>query len=321
MIKIVCIIPSACTNKTLPYIKTCIRSLRTAEKGNVQLTILVVSANPQARALLVNEDIDNFYLVDPSLGFAQMNNIAIEESLALYTSDYYLLVNDDAYVQKNFFAVLTHIVSDAAPDIICPLVYKPDGSIDSFGIEYFTSGFAQNSQSVTTNTTLAPASCVLIQTRFLQKMHRSYGYFLNPLLHSYYEDTEFSLRTLAIGGRIRKEKTLIAHHIGSASYGKNSLPVMFYTFRNLLWVIGLTWPKRYVLKYLPVIILTQGWFIFCSIRDGGWWIYPKIMFETVKNISRLRQQRVSNLRAYTHSFSAVFSPFWFRTRQSGVPLG
>jgi GT2 family glycosyltransferase len=321
MIKIVCIIPSACTDKTILYLKQCIRSLKISEKGNVQLMILVVSANTDARKLLVRESIDNFYLVDSTLGFAQMNNVAIEESLALYASDYYLFINDDAYVQKNFFAVLTHIISDATSDIICPLIYKPDGSIDSFGIEYFTSGYATNAQNIATHTTLTQAACVLVKTTFVKKILNQYGYFFNPLLHSYYEDSEFSIRARAIGAHIDKTTTLVAFHRGSSSYGPNSARVKFYTFRNVLWVIWLTWPKKYILQHITAIFLTQLWFIYCSVRDGAWWIYPRLCWDTIKYSNLLCASRRRTIQTYGHfHFASIFSPYVFRTRQRGIPI-
>lgn len=321
MIHITCIIPSTCSGKILPLLHTCIQSLTRAAQKGVMLKIVIVSSNVSGRKNLLNEPIDNFYLVDPSLGFAQMNNIAIKESQTIYNSDYYLLINDDAWVDANFFSVLKASRRNKKADLVCPLIYKPDGTIDSFGIEYFTSGFARNASTTEINTTLASAACLLIKTNFLKKMRRAYGFYLNPLLHSYYEDTEFSIRTLAMGGVIMKDQALKAYHIGSSSYGHNSAPVMFYTFRNILWVMGLTWPKQYILRYLPVIFLTQLWFIVCSIRDGGWWIYPKIVTETINNYFSLYHRRQRTLRAYTKNFSVVFSPFWFRTRSSGIPLG
>jgi len=294
--------------------------LRTSAFNHVQLNSIVVSNNPNARTLLKNTHVDAVYRADVSFGFAQLNNTAIGKSIKIYDSDYYLCINDDAWVAENFFAVFNKIAQSHKPDLLSPRIYTPDGSIDSFGIEYFTSGYAENSHSRSFKTTCAPASCLVVKTEFLKKMKQTYSYYFNPLLHAYYEDVEFSIRANAIGGSIMKKWRLIAYHRGSSSYGKNSKEVMFYTFRNILWTIGMTWPKQYLLIYLPQILMTQAWFIFCSIRDGGWWIYPKILIETLKQKSSLYQYRCRITHAYTQPFSNVFSQYWFRTRRNARPF-
>ena len=320
VLDITCIIPSTCSAEILPYLQKCINSLIHTAEEEVRIKILVVSSNPQGREKLLSQKIDNFYLVDKSLGFAEMNNVAIEESLGFYNADYYLLVNDDVWVEKDFFSVLYEFFQKNKADIVCPLICRQDGSIDSYGIEYFTSGFSQNANHEQIETTLAAAACVIIKSKLLKKIRDKYGFYFNPLLHSYYEDTDFSLRARAVGAYIVKNVNLKVHHIGSFSYGENSPQVMYYTFRNLLWVIFLTWPGYYILKNLWRIFLVQLWFVYCSIRDGCWWIYPKIFADTLYHGVLLNQYRSRTIPVYNESFnfSDVFSPFWFRTRLQGI---
>ncbi len=317
MLSITCIVPSTCTKRVYPYLSKCISSLYDSAKlAEVKIFIIVVTENRNPVIGSLRRQIGKLLSIGRKVGFAKMNNFAIKKSLGLDKSDYYLLINDDAWVDKFFFKVFKDKVKGKDPDIFVPLIYASDGKeIDSFGIEYFTSGYARNALSFDIETTLAPAACVLIKSSFLRKMKRLYGFYFNEILHSYLEDVELSIRAKALGGKIVKERKMKAYHVGSLSFGKKSYFVMYQTYRNILWLILLTWPFKNILKNILSIILVQGWVMYYSTRTWGPKLYLKVVWETFGKLPKLLALRKRILSCYSKDFNfqMLFSKYAFRT--------
>lgn len=316
MKKISCIIPTSGLENNLALLKNNVETLVKSAKGKVTLVICIVSSNPKVRSKIIDLPIQNIYVVSESLGFAQMNNIAVEKSIHKYKSDYYLLINDDAWVQPNFFQIFLEKVAYTNLDIINPLIYVGKTNvIDSFGVEYFTSGYAKNANSIDYPTALATAGCMLVKTAFLKKMKQKYGFIFNPLLYFYLEDVEFSIRARAIGGNIGRCSDMVAHHIGSATSGKKSRFVMYQTYRNILWTILITWPTSFVVKNFGSVVLVHGWTLLYGTYRFGPLFYLQIYWDTLKNILKIYQMRKQTLKCYTHtkSFTNIYSNYSFRT--------
>lgn len=317
MKNIICVIPSSGNGRSLPFLKNCLSSLHRAATGFVKIKILVVSANPSLRQKILNYQVDNFYLVAKNCSFSEMNNVAFTESLLFYECDYYLLLNDDARVEPNFFKEFVKISTHERFDLLNPLILTPNNKyskIDSFGVEYFTSGYAKNSINLDVKTTLATACCLFIKTSFLKKLNKRYGFFFNPVLFFYLEDVELSIRAAAIGGLITKDPHLIAHHHGSLSTGKMSFFTIYKSYKHLIWIIIMTWPLKLILQKMPNIIFTQSWFMIYSLYKFGPFLYVKIFSSTVKDFSLLLQYRRKIRSAYNRNFnfSQLLSPYSFR---------
>lgn len=322
MIKIVCIIPSACNHRTLPYLKKTIRLLKKSASDQIQLTIIVVSDNPNAQKLINRIYTDTIYLVSNNFGFAQSNNQAIEKSMKCYKSDYYLLINDDAWIDVNFFKNFCSQTILSA-DLVIPLVYGMNGTtIDSFGGEYYTSGYVRNATKKDWGTTMATAACLLIKTTFIKALLRHYGYIFNPILNYYMEDTELSIRAHGIGAHFLKSGQLKVFHKGSATSKKLSDFVLYQTYRNMIWVILLTWPIHIILKNLYVIMAIHFWIIITSFNVRFPLVYLKIFIETLWISRRIFIDRRKALSSYSHNFKfeSIFSPYAFRTRKQNIPL-
>jgi GT2 family glycosyltransferase len=318
--KITCIIPSSCTKKTLPSIKRCIGSLRNAQTLNLSLYIVVVSDGPVARTKLLNEKINNFFLVSPAAGFSDRNNIAIEETINLIPSDYYLLINDDAWVEKDFFIQFITRISKSKADLVNPIVYKGTSTIiDSCGVEYFKSGYAKNATDTTIVTALVTAACLLIKTVLLKQMYTRYGYVFNPLYHYYLEDVDFSLRARGVGAVINKNANLVIHHDISQTSLNESRFVKYHSCRNMLWVIVMTWPLTDIIKHIHQIVLVFLWVIISGFSFNTPLVLFQILRDTVITLPSLFYYRKINISSYNQRFlfSSVFSPFTFRARKRG----
>jgi GT2 family glycosyltransferase len=323
-VKVSCIIPSSCSKNILSALKKCIRLLRRSSKlAKVKIKIFLVTdffqtTNP------IGKDIDCFINTTKRTGFGVMNNIAIEKSLKNWKADWFLLINDDAYVGENFFKDLLIFLKGQKPDIVCPIVYKKNiHIIDSWGIEYFRSGYATPSRSPVNKTTLAPGTCLLIRNKLVKKMKRIYGFVFNPKFYYYHEDVEMSIRAIMIGAQISKTKNVTAYHIGQSTSRKKLFFLTFYPMRNLLWVIIFTWPFIEIVKNIFNITVVYLWLLWSEFSIIFPFAFLIILVSSVLNFKDLLSYRRNNLRGYSKNvdFSSVFSPYIFRTRKKGIPLG
>lgn len=315
--RITCVISSAGTSSVLPILNRCIESLRRAKTKKTHVCIVVTTNNPNHT--ITNRFINVLCVSPPSAGFVEINNLAVLRT-AQKTSDYYLIINDDAWIEKDFFKQLSFSLqkNQNNKDIIVPIIYeKKTKRLDSFGVEYFPTGYPKNACSKKIDTSLASMSCLLIKTRFIKKMIASYGYFLNPQLTWYLEDVDFSIRALALGGTIYKDDSLVAHHLQTFTWGKKSYRVIYYSFRNLLWVILLTWPKQTIIKNCLHIVWWQAlvcWY--CLIKYTPF-LYPKMVLHTLQQSRSLLRERKHILSCYTHPeiFTSLFSSLKMRHKR------
>src|SRR3989344_5443143 len=303
MTKVTCIIPSTCSDRIFPHLKKCINSLHNSAEGNIVLTVGLVSENPNGRKNILGLKIDAFYLVDKDTGFARMNNVAIEETLNTYSPDYILLINDDAWVGENFFKIFLQTIRKKKEDVVIPLILDSEGkNIDSYGAEYFSSGFARDSKSFGTKTSLASAGCLLIKSNILKRIKKLSGFYFNPILSFYLEDVELSIRLKSLKIKFFKTPKLVAYHHGSLTSGKKSYFKYFHSYRNLIWIILIDWPVSVIAKNFFKILIFQGFVVIKGSIYFGLTIYPRIVWETLIKLKELLRLRNLTLRAYKKDF-------------------
>lgn len=315
MLRVTCIITSAGTKRNLPLVLKCMRSLVQSAKKIVQLNIIITTENPQ-HIFRRGKYFYKLIVAPNNSGFVGMNNAAIEKAM-VFKPEYILLINDDAWVENNFFREFVKNVDREQADIYVPFTYEGNAlQLDSFGVEYFTSGYSKNASAPDIKTMLASFSCALLRTKFLTKVKKTFGFYLNPILMWYLDDVEFSIRTLAIGGKIRKNNNLVVHHLRTFTWGRKSYFVMFQSFKNALWIILLTWPKKTILRNLPSVIFVQFLTFLYSIVFYGPLMYPKLIFDTLKNLKTILVLRNKIISSYdkNYDFMQVFSPHIIRTK-------
>ncbi len=319
-IKVVSIIPSLCSEKAYAILKRCIDSLKiSAGTYGINLKVVVVTNGEHLVLKGIRKDIDLLVREGNPYSFAKMNNIAIDKSLSKYNPDWVLLINDDAYVDKNFFKYFVRAVSKKKMDFVVPLVYNHKGPIiDSFGVEYFSSGHPRNSSKLKQKTQLVAAACLLINSNFLEQMKLKYGFYFNNFLISYLEDVEFSIRAMAIGAKVSKIKEMVTYHEVSYTNGKKSKYVMYQSFRNLVWLIIMTWPSKIIIKNIFNILMVQGFMFITSLRMFDPWLYIKIWPVTLKELPNLLKLRKKITGSYSEEFKfdKILSPYAFRTNHN-----
>lgn len=323
MLKITVIIPSATTAGRLKFLETSCNSLWKAHCSAIHLRVLVVTHNQHPRVETIKKYISTLIISQARAGFGELNNIAFANAYAGQNPDYYLLLNDDAWIERGFFRALFRIYRKTKPDIIAPLIYGATKErIDSYGVEYFTSGFALNASNKAHRTTLASASCLLVRSSLVRQMKKAYGFTFNPTLYYYIEDVEFCIRALALGATIYKSPNLIAHHIGSSTSKPESYFLYYYSLRNILWVILMTWPLHTILAHVVKIAIVYCWLLLTTQFRGKRSVPAKIVWDTIKHRKQLLQLREKILSVYpaNFNFESIFSPYMFRTRRKDVPI-
>ncbi|MFZ2025566.1 MAG: hypothetical protein WAV51_04775 [Microgenomates group bacterium] len=307
---VTCIISCAGYTKNISVLQTCIQSLLNAKTATTTLIVAVTTNN--ARHEIKKNKTINYLVVSPkNAGFVGINNKAIQKTLKR-KSNYYLIINDDAWVKSDFFKQLEkqNATLDKKGDVIIPYIYESNKKdLDSFGVEYFKTGYSKNAFSSNITTSLASMSCLLIRTDFLKEMITAYGFFLNPLLKWYLDDVEFSIRALAHGAIFQKCKHIVAYHQRTFTWGRKSYFVMYQSFRNLLWVITLTWPTTIIKKNALRILCWQLLVaMYCLIKYSPF-MYAFILRDTINNWGMLMLGRKKILSHYQNPqiFNTIFS--------------
>jgi GT2 family glycosyltransferase len=321
MVTLNCIIPSALKKEKLHYIRHCVKSLEKASPRHFKVNIFIVSENATFKSPLFKNDPHVHFLFCPknTHGFSGMNNFAFHKTVWTYPSDYYLLINDDAWVEDTFFAELKKILARSSGDVIVPMVKVPESEqCSTFGVEYLRSGFARDAIDEKMDTQLVSAACVFFKTSFLKKLHRTYGFFFNPLLSYYLEDVELSLRIVCLNAKIEKYLKLRVRHHGSVTSGKKSYFVFYQTFRNLLWLIIMDWPLLFIFRHFLSILAVQFWLI----TRSGIRMYLYIAKDTLFHLPQLIKFRQRTVGSYPSSadFSKVFSEYTWRTVRKNTPI-
>lgn len=314
--KVVCVIPSTISEKVVPLLNKCLSSLyRSANASHYKIKTVIVTDNKEYDVKKIRYKYDKLLYVGERPGFAKVNNFAISKTIG-ENFDYYILLNDDAWVEKDFFKNADKIIKSGRPDIIAPLTIEREGPrIDSFGVEYFKSGYAKNAPTFDIETQLGAMACLLISRKIMLKMQKRFGFFLNETLFSYMDDVEFSIRARGVGAKIVKGRDVRVHHMVSYTAGKKSIFVMFHTYRNILWVLIMAWPLRSLLLHLPSIVLVQGWAFLYGLKSYGPLLHLKIVWETLLNLSVLIKKRKKILKGYDRDFDfeSILSRHAFRT--------
>lgn len=329
MTSIVCIIPTSLRKKSLHTLKLLINSLSSASNGLVKVKLEFVTTNSMQidsfRSFLseIGVKCENFAVnyCEKTAGFSEMNNLIFSK----YTEslpDYFLLINDDVWVNEGFFKHFLEVIEKKPADIVAPLIIdanilctKKKVVIDSYGVEYFKSGYAKNSTNKENKTQLVTAACLFISGRVVDNMIKTYGFVFNDSLYYYLEDVEFSIRARMLNYQISKVDAMIAYHFGSTTSGKKSYFTMYQTYRNILWLIILTWPTNFIVRNSFNIFIVQIWVILYSIKSFGIGMYLKIILDTVSNFTQLRVIRGKTIKNYKRKtdFGLLFSDLLFRT--------
>lgn len=234
--------------------------------------------------------------IDSNVGFAEANNHAIRFAMdKSFQVDYFLLLNNDAYIHQNFFTVCTpYLKKDLV--LLSPIIQLTRGrGIDSNGIVYYSDGVATNNTSLNHPGPLLPAAALFVSSSYARKSLVTYGWLFIPLFGSYCEDVELSLRTLLMGMKIDVIPHTVVTHDKSSTITRQEVRD-YLGMRNELWTIITTWSRPMIQRNIFRIIEGQMVNNIIFILKFRTLILVKIYLDTIVHLLalfhlRLRIQR------------------------------
>lgn len=218
-------------------------------------------------------------------GFAPAVNDGILYARATVRPDWYLMLNDDAFLHENFFVRLLPQLRSGRYDAVCCGIQTPGGSIESVGLRYTSFGlaFPRRKPIEPAEPSLFSGTCVLLSGTRVEKELNRYGYVFNPLFFAYAEDLELSLRILDDKGRIYISNESLVTHFGSQTAVRGSYFQLFHGYRNLVLIVVLLWSWKDIIFRFPMLLVGQAYIIAMSLYKGYVLLYPKMWRWIIRN--------------------------------------
>lgn len=267
--------------------KATVQSLADIAHNGFDYRVIVVdngSKEPLSfnKAFLKNNPKVDLLRSESNLGFSGGNNLGIQHAIDHYDSDYYLLLNSDTIVTKDFLQELVKMMkSDPRIGLAASKVYfhrgyeyfensyteaekhhvlwYVGGRIDwtnllsyHIGIDEVDRGHFDNE----TETDYATGCVMMISREVIERVGR-----LDDRFFLYSEDVDFSLRVREAGLKVMYcPSSVIYHKIGRSTGGAGSPLQQYYQTRNRLFLTFRHAPMRSKLTALHLIfdILRRG---------------------------------------------------------------
>jgi hypothetical protein len=193
---------------------------------------------------------DNQYLIliqsNENLGFAGGNNLAIKSVLnSADPPEFIFLLNNDTWVDPD---CLTHLIETATKErasVVGSLVKDQSGKRilfagDSRRPEFFYKKPRPYTPDLTHDepAMMACGCAVLVQRSALINFKDHFGYFLNPKLFLYGEETDFCLKAKKLGHKIYVSKKAVVYHKDKSNSRENHryLLTLYYMSRNAIFI-------------------------------------------------------------------------------------
>jgi len=211
----------------------------TAEAAGVANKELIIDNYPSNRRMV-------FIQIEENLGFAEGNNVAIEYALNCYPpAEFVFLLNNDAWIDVNCIASSVEVSKKKKAAVVGCVVKDKDRKEILFSgdcrrpeLFYLRKLYTHHDLMVDEPSSMVCGCAMLVNRNALIDHKNRYGYFLNPKLFLYGEETEFCLNIKRLGHEIYVSKKAIVYHKEAQSSGKqlqNSLP-LYYMTRNTIFI-------------------------------------------------------------------------------------
>lgn len=235
-------------------------------------------------------------------GFTGAVNDGVWAAVFQKNADWVLVLNDDAFVDGDFFAAMIPQLTASRAIITCG-VRNSDGSLQSAGLAYYPTGLA----SPLTRFVDSPyfsGTVFFVSAATARWSIEQFGWLLPEFFFAYAEDLELSLRLKRAGKKVFIFPKILVTHLGSVTAKRGSAFQLYWGFRNLLMVALLHWPIGHILGFMPLLMLGQLYVLALLLSKGYWLVYPKILWSLWKNRGILAAYRkaLHETLPFSHSF-------------------
>lgn len=265
----------------------CIESLKSIDYSDYEI-LVVDNASKDGSPELIADKFPGIKIIrnNKNLGFAGGMNVGIRETMGL-NPEFILLLNQDVIVDKNFLTELVdRMRSDKKIGIIGPKIYfhpetPSDKKLWAIGAEFvdarvwgskvFMAGVVPVGCGETDNgqyddlaeTDGMPGCCMLIKTEVIKKIG-----LMDERFFVFHEDDDYCIRIHRAGYKISvAPKSVIWHKVSTSFRSKKELSdkdfwyiednpqVIYYGYRNWLWVLRKHFPKKIVVRVFVMYAL------------------------------------------------------------------
>lgn len=279
----------------------CIESLRQSETPPQWLYILDNSElddglEAALRALPPFEYTRIAYFRSPrNLGFAEGSNILIDRLFESIGCQFVLFFNNDAVAMPALLGKLKQALIDHPnAGLSGPRVHRLDDptQIDSLGIVIYKSLMPADRHS-TDEPYLGPSGgCAMATRSCLEELKTTAGYFFDPKLFCYCEDTDLVLRANLLGYQPHFVDEVLALHEGQASTSKGYSPfIAYHGIRNSTWVVLKLFPTKLLIKHAVWYILAHLLTITYHATRGRLTLLFNVYAGVLSEISSIRSDR------------------------------
>ncbi len=277
--------------------KECLDSLK---KSSADFKIFLVdNGSKNNEGEILKKEYGDFVTLiqnDKNLGFAQGNNIGIEYALKDSEIKYVLTLNNDTTVEPNFIEEALEKFSDPKIGMVAPktMNYYQRNKIDNLGIQFTKGGLSFNIKSVeaTVQNIFCPCGAAAFYSReLLEILMKEDGCYFDPDFFAYAEDLDLGFRARLKGFKCVLTADSIVYHKVSASTKIMSNLAVYYTYRNIMWVLTKNLPAPLFLRYLPKIIMGQIAIILLWIMRGKPLLIFRAYFNALIGLPKMLRKR------------------------------
>lgn len=297
------------------YLKECLDSLAAQTFRDFE-TILVDNGSCDGTADYIRNEFSwvRLLVLPENVGFAEGNN----QGLAVAQGDYIVALNNDTKVAPDFLEELVTVAnSDSRIGMVAAKMrnfYKPE-LIDAVGLKISVNGLGYNIGVGETDCgqydaipVFGPCGGAALYRR---SMVEEIGFF-DAEFFAYYEDFDLAWRASLAGWQCELAPKSLVWHIQSATGGEGSAFKTYHTHRNKWFVIIKNWPLAVVVRFLPLLLLTDGAALLLAALRGK--ILPAVrarvdVFLTIRMLLRKRHTVMSRRAVSNSQILSLFSPY------------
>ncbi|MFC2129052.1 glycosyltransferase, partial [Bacteroidota bacterium] len=268
----------------------------------------------------------NLILFDKNYGFAEGYNMALKK----IESEYFILLNSDVEVTKNWIAPVINLMDYDKNIAACmPKIrsyHEKDyfeyagaagGYIDKYGYPFcrgrIIGNIEKDSGQYDNSTEIfwATGACMFIRADLFKKA----GGF-DPLFFAHMEEIDLCWRLKNMGYKIMFTPGSTVYHIGGGTLPNNSPQKIYLNFRNNLFLLLKNLPSEVVIRRLfsrmvldgiaaLVFLLTFRFSFFKAVLRAH-----KDFYYNIKSLSKRKNESISDIRPRLHKEMFKKSIIW-----------
>ena len=204
---------------------------------------------------------------DKNYGFAEGNNIGIRQALEKPHVKYIATLNADTVAREDWLEKLVFVAEKGQKIGMCQgkILLMDEKKIDSTGLLFYRSSTwwdrGENEKDVHQYDSQREifgvcAAAALYSREMLQNVAIN-GEFFDSNFFGYVEDIDLSIRGRLRGWKAIYEPSAIVHHQRGGTTGPQTRFLIYHTGRNDLLLIFKVLPTNFIIKNLPLILLSQ----------------------------------------------------------------